>query len=66
MCDVSISRVSALSAVSKGAKDGGVFSFKLFAMLGCFHVEVCDDRHSIADIRVQGRKTGLIRTEGVK
>ncbi|XP_044053106.1 vacuolar protein sorting-associated protein 13C isoform X3 [Siniperca chuatsi] len=41
-------------AVSKGAKDGGVFSFKLFAMLGCFHVEVCDDRRSIADIRVQG------------
>ncbi|XP_074513317.1 intermembrane lipid transfer protein VPS13C isoform X9 [Sebastes fasciatus] len=40
--------------VSKGAKDGGVFSFKLFAMLGCFHVEVCDDRCSIADIRVQG------------
>ncbi|XP_069574520.1 intermembrane lipid transfer protein VPS13C isoform X1 [Brachyistius frenatus] len=40
--------------VSKGAKDGGVFSFKLFAVLGCFHVEVCDDRHSIADIRVQG------------
>ncbi|XP_036950284.1 vacuolar protein sorting-associated protein 13C isoform X4 [Acanthopagrus latus] len=40
--------------VPKGAKDGGVFSFKLFAMLGCFHVEVCDDRHSIADIRVQG------------
>ncbi|XP_068584903.1 intermembrane lipid transfer protein VPS13C isoform X2 [Cebidichthys violaceus] len=40
--------------VSKGAKDGGVFSFKLFAMLGCFHVEVCDDRRSIADIRVQG------------
>ncbi|XP_050931802.1 LOW QUALITY PROTEIN: intermembrane lipid transfer protein VPS13C [Lates calcarifer] len=40
--------------VSKGARDGGVFSFKLFAMLGCFHVEVCDDRCSIADIRVQG------------
>ncbi|XP_076592336.1 intermembrane lipid transfer protein VPS13C isoform X4 [Chaetodon auriga] len=40
--------------VSKGGKDGGVFSFKLFAMLGCFHVEVCDDRCSIADIRVQG------------
>lgn len=48
--------VSALSAVSKGAKDGGVFSFKLFAMLGCFHVEVCDDCCSIADIRVQGMK----------
>uniref|UniRef100_A0A3Q2C8L3 Vacuolar protein sorting 13 homolog C n=1 Tax=Cyprinodon variegatus TaxID=28743 RepID=A0A3Q2C8L3_CYPVA len=35
-------------------KDGGVFTFKLFATLGCFHVEVCDDRCSIADIRVQG------------
>uniref|UniRef100_A0A4W6CPA1 Vacuolar protein sorting 13 homolog C n=1 Tax=Lates calcarifer TaxID=8187 RepID=A0A4W6CPA1_LATCA len=46
--------VKCLSAVSKGARDGGVFSFKLFAMLGCFHVEVCDDRCSIADIRVQG------------
>ncbi|XP_056135016.1 intermembrane lipid transfer protein VPS13C [Lampris incognitus] len=40
--------------VSKGSKDGSVFTFKLFAMLGSFHVEVCDDRHSIADIRVQG------------
>lgn len=40
--------------VSKGAKDGGIFSFKLFAVLGCFHVEVCDDCQSIADIRVQG------------
>uniref|UniRef100_A0A3Q3JJ33 Vacuolar protein sorting 13 homolog C n=1 Tax=Monopterus albus TaxID=43700 RepID=A0A3Q3JJ33_MONAL len=39
---------------SKGAKDGGIFSFKLFAVLGCFHVEVCDDCQSIADIRVQG------------
>ncbi|XP_005929273.1 vacuolar protein sorting-associated protein 13C isoform X1 [Haplochromis burtoni] len=40
--------------VSKGAKDAGIFNFKLVAMLGCFHVEVCDDRRSIADIRVQG------------
>ncbi|KAL6113696.1 vps13c [Pungitius sinensis] len=39
---------------SKGNQDGGTFSFKLFAVLGCFHVEVCDDRRSIADIRVQG------------
>ncbi|XP_058486199.1 intermembrane lipid transfer protein VPS13C isoform X3 [Solea solea] len=39
---------------SKGFRDGGVFSFRLFATLGCFHVEVCDDRRSIADIRVQG------------
>nr|XP_057944344.1 intermembrane lipid transfer protein VPS13C isoform X2 [Doryrhamphus excisus] len=40
--------------VSKGVKHGDVFSFKLFAMLGCFHVEMCDDRCRIADIRVQG------------
>ncbi|XP_027870643.1 vacuolar protein sorting-associated protein 13C isoform X9 [Xiphophorus couchianus] len=40
---------------SKGSKDGGcIFSFRLFAMLGCFHVEVCDDHCGIADIRVQG------------
>ncbi|KAM4744636.1 intermembrane lipid transfer protein VPS13C isoform 3-T3 [Anableps anableps] len=39
---------------SKGSKDGGIFSFKLFAVLDCFHVEVCDDHCSIADIRVQG------------
>ncbi|CAB1338810.1 unnamed protein product, partial [Coregonus sp. 'balchen'] len=40
--------------VSKGAKHVNVFNFKLFAMLGSFHVEVCDDRQNIADIRIQG------------
>ncbi|XP_054626113.1 intermembrane lipid transfer protein VPS13C isoform X2 [Dunckerocampus dactyliophorus] len=40
--------------VSKGVRNGDVFSFKLFAMLGCFHVEMCDDHCRIADIRVQG------------
>ncbi|XP_074521688.1 intermembrane lipid transfer protein VPS13C isoform X2 [Halichoeres trimaculatus] len=40
--------------VSKAAKDGDVFTFKLFAVLGCFRVEVVDDRCSIADIRIQG------------
>ncbi|KAK7944308.1 hypothetical protein WMY93_000036 [Mugilogobius chulae] len=40
--------------VSKGAKDSDIFNFKLFAVLGCFHVEVCDDLRSIADIRIQG------------
>ncbi|KAK2854371.1 hypothetical protein Q5P01_007032 [Channa striata] len=39
---------------SKGSKNGDIFSFKLFAVLGCFHMEVCDDCCSIADIRVQG------------
>ncbi|MED6232098.1 hypothetical protein ATANTOWER_021188, partial [Ataeniobius toweri] len=45
--------------VSKGSKGGGIFSFKLFAMLDCFHVEVCDDHCSIADIRVQGINTSV-------
>uniref|UniRef100_A0A673Z765 Vacuolar protein sorting 13 homolog C n=1 Tax=Salmo trutta TaxID=8032 RepID=A0A673Z765_SALTR len=40
--------------VSKGAKYGNVFNFKLFAQLGSFRVEVCDDRRNIADIRIQG------------
>uniref|UniRef100_A0A8C5FUA7 Vacuolar protein sorting 13 homolog C n=1 Tax=Gadus morhua TaxID=8049 RepID=A0A8C5FUA7_GADMO len=48
-------QVERAGPVSKGSKDGGVFNLKLFAMLGCFHVEVYDDQRSIADIRVQGR-----------
>ncbi|XP_046898786.1 vacuolar protein sorting-associated protein 13C isoform X4 [Hypomesus transpacificus] len=40
--------------VLKGSKDANVFNLKLFAMLGCFRLEVCDDRRNIADIRVQG------------
>ncbi|KAM6980546.1 intermembrane lipid transfer protein VPS13C [Aplochiton taeniatus] len=40
--------------VSKGSKDSSLFQFKLFAMLGSFRVEVCDDRRNIADIRIHG------------
>ncbi|KAM4592302.1 intermembrane lipid transfer protein VPS13C isoform 6-T6 [Odontesthes bonariensis] len=40
--------------VSKDVKDDDIFSFKLFAVLGCFRVEVCDDHQNIADIRIQG------------
>ncbi|KAM9764616.1 LOW QUALITY PROTEIN: intermembrane lipid transfer protein VPS13C [Menidia menidia] len=39
---------------STGVLKDGVFSFKLLAVLGCVHVEVCDDQRSLADIRVQG------------
>lgn len=42
-----------------------MFSFKLFAVLGCFHVQVCDDQHSIADIRVQGMSYGSQQSEWV-
>ena len=48
-----------VSAVSKDVKDGNIFSFKLFAVLGCFRVEVCNDHHSIADIRIQGMNVSL-------
>ncbi|XP_029702157.1 vacuolar protein sorting-associated protein 13C isoform X2 [Takifugu rubripes] len=41
-------------SVFKAAKNGGVFSLKLYAMLGSFHVEVCDDHCNIADIKIQG------------
>ncbi|KAL1007735.1 hypothetical protein UPYG_G00090880 [Umbra pygmaea] len=40
--------------LSKGAKDANVFNFKVFAVLGAFRVEVCDDQRNIADIRIQG------------
>ncbi|XP_015199108.2 intermembrane lipid transfer protein VPS13C isoform X2 [Lepisosteus oculatus] len=40
--------------VSKGSKDKDIYNFKVFAVLGSFHVGVCDDRRSIADIRIQG------------
>uniref|UniRef100_A0A3B3DS88 Vacuolar protein sorting 13 homolog C n=1 Tax=Oryzias melastigma TaxID=30732 RepID=A0A3B3DS88_ORYME len=43
----------AAEQLARRVKDSSVFSFKLFAVLGCFHVEVCDDCRSIADIRVQ-------------
>ncbi|XP_041840973.1 LOW QUALITY PROTEIN: vacuolar protein sorting-associated protein 13C-like [Melanotaenia boesemani] len=39
---------------SKDEKDSGVFSFRLFAVLDCFHVKVCDNHRNIANIRVQG------------
>ncbi|XP_018619206.2 vacuolar protein sorting-associated protein 13C isoform X1 [Scleropages formosus] len=41
-------------SVFKASKEQHVFSFKMFAMLGSIRVLVCDDRHSIADIIVQG------------
>ncbi|XP_051920113.1 intermembrane lipid transfer protein VPS13C isoform X3 [Hippocampus zosterae] len=45
---------------SKGVKDAEVVSLKLSAVLGCFHVELCDDRRSIADIRVQGMDASVL------
>ncbi|XP_033932724.2 intermembrane lipid transfer protein VPS13C-like, partial [Pseudochaenichthys georgianus] len=41
-------------SVSAGSQEDGVFSFTMSAVLGSFHVEVCDDMSSIADIRVTG------------
>ncbi|KAJ7994515.1 hypothetical protein DPEC_G00250280 [Dallia pectoralis] len=39
---------------SKGSKDASMYNFKLFAVLGSFRVEVCDDRRNIADIKILG------------
>lgn len=49
------SHLCVLSAASRDQDD--IINFRLLAMLGCFHVEVCDDRRSIADIRVTGMHT---------
>ncbi|XP_049573506.1 intermembrane lipid transfer protein VPS13C isoform X3 [Syngnathus scovelli] len=46
--------------VRKGVKDTDVLSLKLLATLGCFHVELSDDRRSIADIRVKGMDASVL------
>ncbi|XP_049329631.1 intermembrane lipid transfer protein VPS13C isoform X3 [Astyanax mexicanus] len=46
--------------VSKGSKDSGVVSFKLYAMLGSFGVIVCDDRSSIANIQIKGVDASVV------
>ncbi|KAK3562082.1 hypothetical protein QTP86_027175 [Hemibagrus guttatus] len=55
-----VDRVTAEKTVSTGSKDSGVVSFKLFAMLGSFGVNICDDRSSIADIQIQGIDASLV------
>ncbi|XP_057687593.1 intermembrane lipid transfer protein VPS13C isoform X2 [Corythoichthys intestinalis] len=48
----------------KGVGDPDVIRWKLSAALGCFHAELCDDRRSVADIRVQGLEaSALVRAE---
>ncbi|XP_066503943.1 intermembrane lipid transfer protein VPS13C isoform X2 [Hoplias malabaricus] len=53
-------RAVAGKTVSRGSKDSGVVSFKLYAMLGAFGVVVCDDRSSIADIQIQGIDASVV------
>ncbi|XP_036442421.1 vacuolar protein sorting-associated protein 13C isoform X5 [Colossoma macropomum] len=53
-------KAAAGKTVSKGSKDSGVVSFKLYAMLGSFGVVVCDDRSSIADIQIQGIDASVV------
>ncbi|XP_030622717.1 vacuolar protein sorting-associated protein 13C [Chanos chanos] len=46
--------------VSTGSREPSVVNFKLFAMLEAFRVTVCDDRSSIADIKVQGIDASVV------
>lgn len=40
--------------VTKTSKDKDVFDFKLFAKLDAFCLSVCDEKNSIAEIKIQG------------
>ncbi|GCC33396.1 hypothetical protein chiPu_0011865, partial [Chiloscyllium punctatum] len=40
--------------VLKSSKDADLVAFKMFAVMNAFNVAVCDEKCSIADIRVQG------------
>ncbi|XP_067829405.1 intermembrane lipid transfer protein VPS13C isoform X2 [Heptranchias perlo] len=44
----------ATKTVSKSSRDTDLVDFKMFAMMDAFNVAVCDEKCSIADIRVQG------------
>ncbi|KAH0619803.1 hypothetical protein JD844_014073 [Phrynosoma platyrhinos] len=48
-----------LKKAIKPCKDKDVFDFKLFAKLDAFCINVCDEKNSIADIRIQGLNSSL-------
>ncbi|KAL8196982.1 UNVERIFIED_CONTAM: Vacuolar protein sorting-associated protein 13C, partial [Gekko kuhli] len=45
--------------VTKTGKDKDVFDFKLFAKLDAFCLNVCDEKSSIAEIKIQGLDSSL-------
>uniref|UniRef100_A0A6I8N041 Vacuolar protein sorting 13 homolog C n=2 Tax=Ornithorhynchus anatinus TaxID=9258 RepID=A0A6I8N041_ORNAN len=45
---------TSLKKATKSSKDNDIFHFKLFAKLNAFGVNVCDEKKSIAEIKIQG------------
>ncbi|XP_056663933.1 intermembrane lipid transfer protein VPS13C isoform X2 [Monodelphis domestica] len=43
-----------LKKVTTSSKDNDIFNFKLFAKLNAFCVTICDEKHNIAEIKIQG------------
>ncbi|XP_027707786.1 vacuolar protein sorting-associated protein 13C [Vombatus ursinus] len=48
-----------LKKVTAPSKDNDIFNFKLFAKLNAFCVTVCDEKHNIAEIKIQGLDSSL-------
>ncbi|XP_042328008.1 LOW QUALITY PROTEIN: vacuolar protein sorting-associated protein 13C [Sceloporus undulatus] len=48
-----------LKKATKPCRDKDVFDFKLLAKLDAFCINVCDEKNSIADIRIQGLNSSL-------
>ncbi|KAJ7311291.1 hypothetical protein JRQ81_006907 [Phrynocephalus forsythii] len=50
---------TSVKKVMKSCKDKDVFGFKLYAKLDAFCLKVCDERSSIAEIKIQGLNSSL-------
>ncbi|XP_072472489.1 intermembrane lipid transfer protein VPS13C isoform X1 [Notamacropus eugenii] len=48
-----------LKKVTVPSRDNDIFNFKLFAKLNAFCVTVCDEKHNIAEIKIQGLDSSL-------
>ncbi|XP_074090395.1 intermembrane lipid transfer protein VPS13C isoform X2 [Macrotis lagotis] len=48
-----------LKKVTVPSKDNDIFNFKLFAKLNAFCITVCDEKHNIAEIKIQGLDSSL-------
>ncbi|XP_051829756.1 LOW QUALITY PROTEIN: intermembrane lipid transfer protein VPS13C [Antechinus flavipes] len=48
-----------LKKATVSSKDNDIFNFKLFAKLNAFCVTVCDEKHNIAEIKIQGLDSSL-------
>uniref|UniRef100_A0A8C0XNN3 Vacuolar protein sorting 13 homolog C n=2 Tax=Castor canadensis TaxID=51338 RepID=A0A8C0XNN3_CASCN len=52
-------KISSLQKVTVSSKDSDIIGFRLFAKLNAFCIFVCDEKSSIAEIKIQGLDSSL-------